>query len=265
MRKFIQTANWFLSAQLGINLKLFLLFFLRFPRFILEYLSFRSIFEGSLKLLPCLHDRCDELGEYRSEYFWQDLLVAGWLNKACPVRHIDVGSRLDGFVAHVASFRELEVLDIRAIKIHLPGIRFHQVDITSEDNVLSFVKEFGLSDSVSCLHVLEHLGLGRYGDPIRIAAYQDGLSNLSKLLKTKGALYLSTPVGKECIQFNANQIFSLKKLLYTAISYDLRLVKLFLFSRENGLSEISQEFWEQETKRVDQDFYTLAILIFQKQ
>ncbi len=265
MRKFLLTVNWFLSAQLGINLKIFLLFFLRFPRFILEYLSFRSNFRGSLELLPCLHDRSDELGEYKSEYFWQDLLVASWINKASPIRHIDVGSRLDGFVAHVASFRKLEVLDIRAIKINLPGICFHQVDITSEDNISSFVKNFGVSDSVSCLHVLEHLGLGRYGDPIRIEAHQNGLINLSKLLKTNGTLYLSTPVGKECVQFNANQIFSLKKLLYTATSCGLQLVKLNLFSRENGLSEISQNFWEQEIERVDKNFYTLAILIFYKQ
>lgn len=51
---------------------------------------------------PCLHDRYEEAGTTESEYFWQDLLVARMIHDAEPQKHVDIGSRVDGFVAHVA-------------------------------------------------------------------------------------------------------------------------------------------------------------------
>src|SRR4051812_40066778 len=60
------------------------------------------------KLYPCLIDRSDDSGVAKGHYFHQDLLVARKIFAANPARHIDVGSRVDGFVAHVASFREIE-------------------------------------------------------------------------------------------------------------------------------------------------------------
>ena len=44
---------------------------------------------------------------FNGEYF-----VAKFINESNPTRHVDIGSRVDGFVAHVASFREIEVDDI---------------------------------------------------------------------------------------------------------------------------------------------------------
>ena len=59
------------------------------------------------RAFPCLRDRYEAGGVASGHYFHQDLLVAQWLNAANPQRHIDVGSRVDGFVAHVAAFREI--------------------------------------------------------------------------------------------------------------------------------------------------------------
>jgi len=64
---------------------------------------------GLVAFNPQLHDRYMEAGATESEYFWQDLIVARWIQDANPERHVDVGSRIDGFVAHVASTREIEV------------------------------------------------------------------------------------------------------------------------------------------------------------
>lgn len=63
----------------------------------------------SLPMLNEWHEASGELGAY----FQQDLLVARWIHHAAPRRHIDVGSRIDGFIGHLAVFREVEVLDIR--------------------------------------------------------------------------------------------------------------------------------------------------------
>lgn len=62
-------------------------------------------------------------------YFLQDLTVARWIRDAAPTRHVDVGSRIDGFVANVATFREIEVLDIRPAPGEVAGVIFHQLDL----------------------------------------------------------------------------------------------------------------------------------------
>ena len=82
-----------------------------------------------MKFMPCLHDRYEEGGAANSEYFWQDLLVARAIHEAQPVKHVDIGSRVDGFVAHVASFREIEVFDVRPMSTVVPGVVFRQADL----------------------------------------------------------------------------------------------------------------------------------------
>ena len=129
------------------------------PRFVRDYFRFRGSYSGRLELLPCLHDWNEEGGATKHEYFWQDLLVARAIFEARPDRHVDIGSRVDGFVAHVASFREIEVFDVRPISKQIPGVKFRRADLMQPVEGLA-----GYCDSLSCLHALEHFGLGRYGD-----------------------------------------------------------------------------------------------------
>jgi hypothetical protein len=69
-------------------------------------------------------------------------------------------------------------------------------------------------DSLSCLHAIEHFGLGRYGDTINFNGHLLGMENLHKLLKQGGTLYFSTPIGEpQQVKFHAKRIFSLKYLL----------------------------------------------------
>jgi hypothetical protein len=157
---------------------------------------------------PCLTDFRDQGGTARGHYFYQDLIIAQKIFERNPVNHVDVGSRIDGFVAHVASFRRIEVLDIRKLTSSAPNIAFRSCDL------LNLPPEFTeYADSVSCLHVLEHIGLGRYGDSIDLAGYSTGLYNLAKILKPGGTLYLSTPFGIERIEYNAHRVFDLKTIV----------------------------------------------------
>jgi len=68
-------------------------------------------------------------------------------------------------------------------------------------------------DSISCLHALEHFGLGRYGDPVNYDGYILGLNNLYRILKAGGKLYLSVPIGPQRIEFNAHRVFSMAYLM----------------------------------------------------
>jgi len=162
-----------------------------------------------VKLYPCLSDRFEEGGIVRGHYFHQDLLVARRIYLNSPNRHIDIGSRIDGFVAHVASYRNIEVIDIRYSTSKLPNIKFLQLDMTKP-----ITKElYSCCDSLSCLHALEHFGLGRYGDPINYNGHIKGLENLYNMLKKSGKLYLSVPIGPLRIEFNAHRVFSLSYLI----------------------------------------------------
>jgi hypothetical protein len=161
------------------------------------------------RLYPCLGDRSADSGSARGDYFHQDLLVARRIHLNRPRRHVDVGSRVDGFVAHVASFRVIEVIDIRPLTNSIPNIVFKQVDVTAP--VTADLLE--ICDSLSCLHALEHFGLGRYGDPVRYDGYLSALNNLYLMLKRGGKLYFSVPIGRQRIEFNAHRVFSVRYLL----------------------------------------------------
>lgn len=157
---------------------------------------------------PQLNDRFAGAGTMSGHYFHQDLLVARKIFKANPVRHVDIGSRTDGFVAHVAVFREIEVLDIREQVSKVQNIKFRKADLMQlPEGMLNYC------DSLSSLHAIEHFGLGRYGDPIDYYGYQKALKNITKIIQQGGKFYFSVPIGKQRIEFNAHRVFSVAYLL----------------------------------------------------
>jgi hypothetical protein len=224
MKSQLRTIHWFLSSQLGLDMPRLFRAICVIPSFLLDCTRFARRSKWKMELRPCFHDRSSEAGDVGSEYFLQDLHVASAIFRADPARHLDIGSRVDGFVAHVASFREISVVDVRPITSAIPNIVFRQADL-SDDSCLEALGK-GDWDSVSCLHALEHFGLGRYGDPIDPDAYVQGLENMASLLKPGGVLYLSTPVGRQRVQFNANRIFDPRTILVQANKMGLTVQSL---------------------------------------
>jgi len=159
---------------------------------------------GLRRNYPVFGEDAQSAGIASGHYFHQDLYIAQRIFAAQPKRHIDVGSRIDGFVAHVASFRSIEVLDLRSLTTQAANIEFVQADLMDS----GIAKDFQ-TDSLSCLHALEHFGLGRYGDQIDVDGWIRGLESLSLMLEPAGVLYLSVPSGREQrIEFNAHRVFS---------------------------------------------------------
>lgn len=203
-----------LLREFGIDHKRFRRAFKRFKPFIRDYREFKALMSEEEQHFVSrfefhLDDRYDTAGIASGHYFHQDLHVAQQIYRLAPKRHVDVGSRVDGFVAHVASFRTIEVVDIRPQAVVIPNIEFLQADMMG-DLPAELVE---CTDSLSCLHTLEHFGLGRYGDPINPNGHLIGFSNLTKMLRRGGRLYLSVPMGAQRIVFNAHRIFSLSYLL----------------------------------------------------
>ena len=186
------------------------------PSYLMDFIKLKN----QLRLLPrkdfkfgkihlCLSDRYCNSGTGSGHYFHQDLLIATRIFKSNPLKHVDVGSRIDGFIAHVAAFRQIEVIDIRPLNNTIKNIHFKQVDLMKE-LPMEFVDS---CDSLSCLHALEHFGLGRYGDPVRGDGYKLGFDNLYNMLKPGGKFFFSVPIGPQRIEFNAHRVFSINFLL----------------------------------------------------
>ena len=157
------------------------------------------------KPYPCLSDRYDSSGTAQGHYFHQDLLVARKVFSNNPYVHLDVGSRVDGFISHVASYRLVKVIDIRSLSNTITNIEFIQADMMGSLPV----SLYNSCDSLSCLHALEHFGLGRYGDPVKYNGYLLGLENLYNLLSPQGKFYFSVPIGPQRLEFNAHRVFSI--------------------------------------------------------
>jgi SAM-dependent methyltransferase len=166
------------------------------------------------KMNPILTDRFEEGGTMKGHYFHQDLYVAREVVTANPVKHLDIGSRTDGFVAHVACCRAIEIVDIRPIKSTVKNIFFRQANLMQlPDDLIDYC------DSVSSLHAIEHFGLGRYGDPIDYFGHVKAIDNIAKILKKGGKFYCSTPIGPQRIEFNGQRVFSINYLIEVLSEY----------------------------------------------
>lgn len=198
MRRFI-----YILRQFGFDPIRFLNASQFFFRYLKNYVSFRTASSSStkFKFLPSLNDFNDSAGAADGHYFWQDLICAQWINEENPDKHFDVGSRVDGFIAHLLASREITLLDIRPLPYQIPRLTVLEGDIQIESQ-----QSAQLYSSVSSLHSIEHFGLGRYMDPIDPLGHEKGLLNLAAMVNTEGSLYVSFPIGAATVEFNSQRI-----------------------------------------------------------
>lgn len=184
------------------------------PRLIRTATTYRRLHTGSQfplsvsSLYLCPTDYRSEAGRAGGHYFHQDLWAARRIYRARPSRHVDVGSRLDGFVAHVLSFMPVTVVDVRPLKNSVEGLSFVHADAT---NMNAFPDRS--IESLSSLHAAEHFGLGRYGDPVDPDAAFRLMHALARVLSPAGRLYFSVPIGVERLEFNAHRVFAPSTIL----------------------------------------------------
>ena len=151
---------------------------------------------------PIIRDKYAYAGGIHN-YFCQDLWAARLVIRSGVKQHFDIGSRLDGFIAHLlAADIEVTMIDVRKFPGEVAGLH----TIVDDATTLHQIPDESL-ESVSALCSLEHFGLGRYGDPIDPEACFTCFESIQKKLKPGGKLYLSLPVGKERVEFNAHRVF----------------------------------------------------------
>ncbi len=136
-------------------------------------------------------------------YFWQDLWAAKHIISRGVKEHFDIGSRVDGFIAHLlAADIRVNVIDIRPF----PGKADNLFTVVDDATMLKNLDNDSVM-SLSALCSLEHFGLGRYGDPVDPEACFKCFAQMQKKLKKGGRLYISVPVGQDRVEFNAHRVF----------------------------------------------------------
>ena len=163
---------------------------------------------------PCLFDAVPETA-FDTHYFYQSIWATERILGNPALVHVDIGSDVR-FVGLLAVYKPVLFVDLRLF--HAVYNRLSCVC----GNLLALPFVSGSIRSLSCLHVVEHIGLGRYGDQLDPLGSRKACAELSRLLAPGGELYLSLPVGRERVQFNAHRIHSPQQVL--AAFPDLKLV-----------------------------------------
>jgi len=194
---------------------------LEYPRYIKDMRKYSKM-DGAEHIkvadtYPCLFDRTPRTS-VDSHYFYQHLWAFKKIHSLNPGLHVDIGSSVD-FVSLLSAITEVHFVDVRPLDAcnieNLKSIKASILDLPYKDNSL---------ESVSCLHVAEHVGLGRYGDPLDPLGTKKAANELTRCLAKGGNLFFSLPVGKPRVCFNAHRIHSPKQI----IEYfkNLKLVEL---------------------------------------
>jgi SAM-dependent methyltransferase len=72
------------------------------------------------------------------------------------------------------------------------------------------------------MHVVEHVGLARYGDPLDYDGDLKAIAELRRVVAPGGQLLFVVPMGGEArIQFNAHRIYTYRQVLSMFPGFDL--------------------------------------------
>jgi SAM-dependent methyltransferase len=159
----------------------------------------------SSDLWPCLFDKT-ATSPFEPHYFYQDSWAARRILATRPAQHVDVGSRVD-FVAILSAAVPIVFLDIRPLAVSLTNLQ------CTAGSLLSLPFADASVPSLSCLHVIEHIGLGRYGDPFDPEGTRKAARELMRVLAPGGNLFIGTPIGRERVCFNAHRVHSPQTIL----------------------------------------------------
>lgn len=157
-------------------------------------------------LYPCLGDKTIETG-FDRHYVFHTAWAARVVSELRPKLHVDIGSSLY-FSSIASAFQPMEFYDYRPPRLNLSGLS------VKEGDLMALPFEDDSVESLSCLHTLEHIGLGRYGDPIDPDGDLKAMRELCRALAPGGSLLLAVPMGKEPrIEFNAHRIYTYAQFL----------------------------------------------------
>jgi SAM-dependent methyltransferase len=203
----------------------------RYTAFLYGFYKFRSMSVGRKELqlvwrdrYPCLNDNTGTTG-FDRHYVFHTAWAARVLAELKSVKHVDISSSLY-FCSIASAFVPVDFYDYRPAELNLSNLNSRAGDLLQlpfADNAVA---------SLSCMHVVEHVGLGRYGDPMDADGDLKAIDELKRVLAVDGTLLFVVPVGRPRIMFNAHRIYSFEQIIGYFAS--LELVEFSLIPDNEG-------------------------------
>lgn len=181
-----------LKPQYGFNI---IAIMFRMVGFIFEFIQYKRLKRNDHFVIsffdwyPCLTDKTEST-PLDPVYFYQDTWAAKKIFEMKPNHHYDVGSSAKT-IGIISQFVPTTMVDIRPVELKLDNLYFTKGSITAlpfEDNSI---------ESISSLCVVEHIGLGRYGDPLDQFGSEKAISELMRVTKPGGHIYFTVPVESQ--------------------------------------------------------------------
>lgn len=197
-----------LRLPFSVTLYKSLRFIYFYPSFIREYFLYKKLDKSRrwpMKLLPFLQERTATT-VFESHYTYHPAWAARTIRKINPQYHTDISSSLN-FITVISAFIPVKFYDFRPAFLNLDNLESAAADLTH----LPFADNSIVS--LSCMHVVEHVGLGRYGDDIDPDGDIKAIKELKRVLARGGSLLFIVPVGRPKVFFNAHRIYSFESVI----------------------------------------------------
>lgn len=185
-----------------------------------EFKIFKSIHGKRFSIrwedkFPCLNDK-NTTTTFDKHYIYHTAWAARKIKDISPKEHTDISS-FTYFSTVASAFIPIKFYDYRPVKIELNNFLCEHADITNlqfEDNSII---------SLSCMHVVEHIGLGRYGDPLDVDGDLKAIDELKRVLAVNGNLLFVVPIGGEAkVIFNAHRIYTYSQIILLFSDFELK-------------------------------------------
>jgi len=227
------------------------------PFIISDYRNFKSLDKNPRFILqakdfyPQVFDKTNTTG-FDRHYVYHTAWAARKVHQINPEKHVDIASSLY-FPGILSAFIPVEFYDYRPAPLVLSNLETKHADLTK----LHFDSDS--IPSLSCMHTIEHVGLGRYGDPLDPDGDIKACRELSRVLSPGGSLLFVVPIGNTAtIQFNAHRIYTYE--LVGSLFPDLELEE-YSFIQEQGTDGIHENANPDELKN---EVYACGCFWFKK-
>lgn len=225
------------------------------PIIFFDYLKFkkneRRFSIRFFDFFPCIKDKTIKTN-FDAHYVYHTAWAIRKVKEINPEKHIDISSSLF-FSSALSAFIETDFYDLRPVRLNLSNLS------SNAGNLLSLPFADASIKSLSCMHTIEHVGLGRYGDKIDPDGDLKAIKELIRVLATGGSLIFVVPIGKPKIEFNAHRIYSYDQIM--DYFKELTLVEFSLIP--DSVTETGM-YYNSSKEESDKQDYGCGCFVFKK-
>jgi hypothetical protein len=214
-----------------IRVGIFLIKSLKSPKVILQFFEYNRLAPKGKKIkfldyFPVFEEDT-KVTEFDTHYVYHPAWACRVIKKTNPRKHIDISSSVY-FCSQLSVFIPTEFYDYRPANLILENLK------VGSENLMSLSFESNSIESLSCMHTVEHVGLGRYGDPIDPYGDVKSMKELQRVLAKGGSLMFVVPVGKPRTLFNAMRIYSFESIIS---EFNELVLEEFMLITDNALEQ----------------------------